>query len=384
MIVYFADRRLSILGLASSNLPTGVYIADDTLVESIETGTTTFSLDIYFDDQSRKLAESMADAGNYVLYKYRDKDKFFTIIDFDEDIDAHKISIYMEDGGLDLLNDVAYPYYAESPHTIEYYLERYLTNTGFEIKIDELVDSEKTLQLAWDSTSTITNRLLSIVNAFEGEMDFGFEISGLTLIHKWVNVYKKRGKSESVKLRLNREITNLKVKKSVANLATALDVTGDRDDSEMDLMNVGCLLIGNEYAFGEGGGGNGWVDSFYSQTGCMGYAIRQPGGDFLAKGGENATYPGKNYAECLDAFMGAGGGGGDTGQTKSVTTAGPRGYKLILDLTWTVPSGDSPMTVNYTLKISSTNYNFKQFAIGWEVKINGTVVNTRARSGAAQ
>lgn len=380
MIVYFADRRLSILGLAASDLPTGVFITDDRLVSSIETGTTTFSLDIGFDDQSRKLAESMADAGNYVLYKYGDKDKFFTIIDFEEDVDAHTISIYLEDGGLDLLNDVAYPYYAESEHNIEWYIERYLTNTGFEIKIDEMVDSEKNLQLGWDNTSTITNRLLSIVDAFEAEMDFGFEISGLTLVHKYVNVYKKRGKELAVKLRLNREITNLKIKKSVANLATALDVTGDRDDTAMDLTGVGCIMIGNEYAFGEGSGGSGWVDSFYSQTGCLGYAIRQPGGDFLAKGGENATYPGKNYAECITSFMSPGSGS----QTKTVTADGPRNYKLSLELNWTVPSGDGPFSVTYALKILSGSYNFSQFAIGWNVSINGSTVNSQARSGAPQ
>lgn len=382
MIVYFADRRLSILGLASSDLPTGIFIADDTIVTSIESGTTTFSLDIYFDDQSRKLAESMADAGNYVLYKYGDKDKFFTIIDFEEDIDEHKISIYMEDGGLDLLNDVAYPYYAESEHSIEWYIERYLVNTGFEIKIDEMLDSDKTLQLGWDDTTTVTNRLLSIVTAFEAEMDFGFEIDGLRLMHKYVNVYKKIGKDASVKLRLNRELTNIIVKKSVANLATALDVTGDRDDSDMDLEDVGVIMMGNEYAFGEGSGGSGWVDSFYNQTGCQGYSIRQPGGDFLAKGGENATYPGKNYTECINAFIGSGGSSAE--QTKTITVDGPRNYKLSLELKWTVPAGNDPFSVTYELKILSGSYNFAQFAIGWQVNINGSAVNTRARSGAVQ
>lgn len=382
MIVYFADRRLSILGLASSDLSTSVYIESDNLVESIESGTTTFSLDICFDDQSRKLAESMADAGNYVLYKHDDTDKFFTIIDFEEDVDAHKISIYLEDGGLDLLNDVAYPFYAEAEHTIEWYMEAFLINTGFEIKIDELVNSDKKLQLAWDSTSTVTNRLLSIVSAFDAEMDFGFDIDGLSLTHKYVNIYQKRGKDASVKLRLNREITNLTIKKSVANLATALDVTGDRDDSQADLSNIGCIMLGNEYAFGEGSGGNGWVDTFYNQTGCMGYAIRQPGGDFIAKGGENATYPGKNYKECLEAFAGAI-TGEDNKQTKTISVNGPRGYKLSLELKWSTPSGNDPFSVDYTLKLLAGSYYFTSFAIGWNVKINGNVVNSRARSGAA-
>lgn len=381
MIVYFADRRLSIIGLASSDLKTGVYIGDDNFVDDVESGTTTFSLDVYFDDENRKKAETMADAGNYVLCKYGDKSKFFTIIDTEEDVMSQKISAYLEDGGLDLLNDVAGPFAADRELPLDWYLERWLVETGFEIKIDPLVDTTKQLQLGWESTDTVTNRLISIATAFDTEIDFGFDIQGLTLTHKYVNVYKKRGKDISAKLRLGKEIENLRVKKSVANLATALDVVGGQDTSEVDLTGVGCILIGNEFAFGENGSsGNGWVDSFFNQTNCMGYAIRQPGGDFAAKGGENATYPGKTYAECLTDFMSTTGS-----QNQTVSTDGPRGYRLALDLSWSKPTGDEAINVTYTLSIlAGSTYYFSQFAIGWEVYIGGTRVNYRARAGAAK
>lgn len=110
MIVYFADRRLSILGLASSELDTGAYISDDKTVTDVDTGTTTLSLVIEYDDAGRKSAESMANAGNYILRHNGDKDEFFTIIDYEEDVDGHNITIYAEDGGLDLINDVAGPF----------------------------------------------------------------------------------------------------------------------------------------------------------------------------------------------------------------------------------------------------------------------------------
>ena len=380
MIVYFADRRLSILGLASTELDTVAYISDDQTVTDVNTGTTTLSLVIEYDDAGRKSAESMANAGNYILRHddSRDKDEFFTIIDFEEDVDGHKISIYAEDGGLDLINDVAGPFYAESAHTMLWYMERWLVGTGFEIRADASIDSEKTLLLGWDNTSTVTNRLVSIANAFEAEIDFGFEIEELTLTHKYVNVYKKRGKDVGSKLRVGKELSNFRIKKSVANLATALDVVGGSDDSEVDMTGVGAILIGNDYAFGDGQSGNGWVDSFYQQTECMGYAIRQQGGDFAAKGGANSTYPNKNYAECLQTFMSTSGS-----QNKTYSQSGSREYKITLDLSWSIPTNDNPISVNYTFKLHSGAWNFTNFYMGYDVTIGGTQMSHLSRSDSS-
>lgn len=378
MIVYFADRRLSILGLASTELDSVAYISDDKSVSDVDTGTTTLNLVIDYDPASRKSVEAMANAGNYILRKNSSgKDEFFTIIDFEEDVYGHRISIYAEDGGLDLINDVAGPFYAETAHTMQWYMERWLINTGFEVKIESLLDQTKELKLGWDGTNTVTSRLVSIARAFEAEIDFGFEIEGLKLTHKYINVYKKRGKDIGSKLRLGKELSNLRIKKTVANLATALEVYGAQDNTEIDLTNIGAILIGNEYAFGSGQG-DGWVDSFYQQTGCMGYAIRQISGDFAAKGASGSTYPNKNYAECLSSFMSTSGS-----QNKTITKEGPRGYKLVLDLSWAIPTGTNPISINYTLKLTAGGtYYFQNFAIGWDVKIGGTSVNTQSRSGA--
>lgn len=380
MIVYFADRRLSILGLASTELESMVHIMDDKSVMDVDTGTTTLNLFLNYDQSGKKSAESMANAGNYILRKNSNgKSEFFTIIDFEEDVDGHQISIYAEDGGLDLLNDVADPFTAESAHTLEWYMERWLVNTGFEINLASFEDKTKELSLGWTSSSTITARLISIADAFDAEIDFGFDIEGLKLTHKYVNVYKKRGKDIGTKLRLNKELSNLRIKKTVANLATALEVYGAQDTTDIDLEGVGALLIGNDFAYGDGQSGNGWVDSFAQYSGCMGYAIRQLGGDFTAKGKEGSTYPNKNYAECLQDFMSTSGS-----QNKDISVDGPRGYKLMLSLSWALPTGTNNISLNYTLKlVAGSSYYFTNFKIGHEVKIGGTTVNSQARSSAS-
>ena len=46
MIIYFADRKMNILGLASTNLKKGLTITDDLKIEDVETGVASFECKI--------------------------------------------------------------------------------------------------------------------------------------------------------------------------------------------------------------------------------------------------------------------------------------------------------------------------------------------------
>lgn len=63
MILYFADRKMQILGQASTNLPEGVLLTDDVKMEDVETGVITFSCKIPFTDSNRKQAEAFTEVG---------------------------------------------------------------------------------------------------------------------------------------------------------------------------------------------------------------------------------------------------------------------------------------------------------------------------------
>ena len=58
MILYFADRKMQILGQASTNLPDGILLNEDVKTEDVETGVVTFSCKIPFTDSNRKQAEA--------------------------------------------------------------------------------------------------------------------------------------------------------------------------------------------------------------------------------------------------------------------------------------------------------------------------------------
>lgn len=247
MIVYFANRKMEIVGQASTSLPKGYTIIEDLKTEEIETGVSSFECKIEFDDKSRIEVEEMTDAGNYILRSNGDENEFYTIIETEIDTKEHYIYIYAEDAGLDLLNEVVGEYEATESKTAEWYINKYINDSGFEIGINE-IPSTSVRKLKWDGEATCTERLASIANEFGGyEISYSYQISNMIITNKYVNIYKKRGKDVGIQLRLNRDIDRIITKKSVANLATAFRCTGGTPENS----NTPITLKGYSYDDGD-------------------------------------------------------------------------------------------------------------------------------------
>lgn len=231
MIVYFSDRQMQVMGLASTNLPDGFVIIEDLKTEEIETGATTFSCRIGFDDETRLELESMTNAGNFLLRSHNGENEFYTIIDTEIDTKNKTITIYAEDAGLDLINEIADEFEATESKTIDWYVNKYIAGSGFEIGINE--EKSALRKLKWEGEETVTARLASIATQFGGcEISYSFEIDGLTITKKYVNIHKERGKDAGTTLRLNKDIDKIITTKSVANLATAFLCEGGVPDKE--------------------------------------------------------------------------------------------------------------------------------------------------------
>ena len=242
MIVYFADRHLNILGQATTHLPEGVRISDDLKTEDVETGVSIFECDIHFDRKTRAKVSEWAKVGNYILRNSGNEIEFYNIIDSKKDTKKQKVYIYAEDDGLDLLNDVVGAYEADEYHPISYYVERFATDAGWEIGINEV--EGLTRKLSWNSAQTASARLLSIAEAFNNcELSYSFEIKGLQISKKYINIYEERGKDTGIQLRLNKEIDSIITTESIANLATALRATGGTPENSDEPIT----LLGYEY-----------------------------------------------------------------------------------------------------------------------------------------
>ena len=225
MILYFADRSMHVMGLASTNLGSGLLVRDDWKAEEVESGVMTFEAYIdYAGTQERRKAEKLTAPGNYILRSYENEHELYTIIDSELDTEKDRIYVYAEDAGLDLLNEVLPEYEAEAAMTLAQYVQPCIAGTGFTIRRNEVSGAK--LTLSWDEEMTATERLLSIADSFGAELSFAYRIDRLGVINKYIDFWEKRGKSIGVTLRMGEHVSGIRVKKSVANLATALYVTG--------------------------------------------------------------------------------------------------------------------------------------------------------------
>ena len=234
MIIYFADRAMNILGSASTGLPKGLMITNDKKTEEISEGVAIFecNLDYNFvnpdeDEEQEVDVKKLAAVGNFILKQGADSSEVevYTIIDSTIDPIQKDASIYAEDAGLDLLNEVVGKYAADKAYNIAYYINKFAYDSGFEIGINEV--SNLTRKLSWDGEDTATKRLLSVATQFDNaEIGFGFKVENMTVTGKYINVYKNRGNDSGVTLTVGKEVSGFRIKSSIADLATAYRCTG--------------------------------------------------------------------------------------------------------------------------------------------------------------
>ena len=246
MIIYFADREMRVLGHATTNLPKGYVITEDQKTEEIETGVATFSCRVGFKKENRAALEEMTNAGNFLLRSHDGENEFYTIIDTEIDTKNQDIYIYAEDAGLDLINEIAGDFEATESYNAEWYINKYIKDSGFKIGTNE-IPKDTTRKLAWEGEETVTARLASIATQFGGyEISYSYDIEGLEITNKYVNIHKERGKDKGIQLRLNRDIDRIVTTKSVANLATAFVCEGGVPDNEEEPITL------KGYAFDDG------------------------------------------------------------------------------------------------------------------------------------
>lgn len=246
MIIYIVDRDLNVLINASSSLAGGYRLTDDSTVENVDTGVNTFQCTLHFEDETRARLEDAINVGRYVLKQSSSRgnvyDSLYQIVETELDVTGRTAHIYAEDAGLDLLNTLC-PATTLTNMTMVQMLQYFLPS-GWGINAVNVPTGTRTY--TWDGEETCTNRIMSVVNLFGCELYYSFAIDILTVTAKYINVEQKRGNQEATaQLRLNIDVNNIHIKKTMANLYTALNVTGGTPEG----ANAPINLKGYNYSY---------------------------------------------------------------------------------------------------------------------------------------
>lgn len=243
MIIYFADRQMNILETANTALPDGIKITNDLKTEDVNDGVAVFECDLSYDAESRLKIESCTSAGNYILRQISgvdgviDRAEYYTIITSESNPMSQTVHIYAEDAGLDLLNEIVGAYEADKAYNAAHYINKFADDSGFEIGVNEI--SNLTRKLSWDGEETATKRLLSVATQFDNaEIDFSFEVKNMTVTHKYINIRKKRGTDKRAELRIEKDISDIRITQSIEDLATAYLCTGGTPEGSEDPITL--------------------------------------------------------------------------------------------------------------------------------------------------
>lgn len=262
MILYFCDKKLHVYGCLSNRLPDSP-IESDQLTKDIDSTVATLELTLDYTAQTRAELEQWTMPGCYILMRYDDgKDYVFQIIDAELDTGNMAIEVTAEDAGLELLNVECLIYPDEEqgdtkdPQTLTWYVTKWIKGSGFEIGVNESSNTNKKA-LTFDSEQTATERLKEVASKFDMEIDYSFAIDGLKITHKYVNIHKKIGADNGVRLYAGRNLSSITVKRSIENLATCLLVYGSTPDG-----GLGPLTL-DGYAYNDG---EYYVDGHYVKS----------------------------------------------------------------------------------------------------------------------
>lgn len=226
MILYFADRFCHVLYTASTDAVDGKLILSDTMKDDLTTGVKTLEVKLTRTEESQQVVIP----GNLVFQRTSyGENELFTIIESTYDAKSNTISIYCEDAGLDLLNTTVGAWEATASKSLA---ECIATISGSAPGWTILNNSSSTTKMgkeyfSYSGDESFTSRMLSFMTIFGTEMYFSYEIDGLNVIKRYINIVKKRGDAAATHTyTFGVELSNIVQKGTIEDVATAFTLYG--------------------------------------------------------------------------------------------------------------------------------------------------------------
>lgn len=240
-MITFYDRHYNVLAQASFTGTDGLVAYDDVIHDDLKTGIATYKFSIDKTDESVKNIS----IGSYIRVLTFDNDKlWFEILDIEEDHD--RVDFTALDAGIDLIGESVYPYEADKGYPLKHYLDRFMLDSGWDVEIPESV-ATKTRKLTFEGWESASKRIRQVVGNFGCELEYDIEERYGKPFRKVIRIKEKIGQEKDARLEYGREISNIKRRISIQNLATALRARGaDGLTLEGYKYNDGRYFVGGD------------------------------------------------------------------------------------------------------------------------------------------
>lgn len=221
MIYHILNREFNSICMIDDEADNSVILTDDTHTYGISNGTLLNTFDCAIDKNHEDAG--MIQVGTHIVFQDENGENIcLTLMDTDED--EFTRTCHYEDLGMELINETPMTFPASFAQPIEYYVNREIYDSGWEIGLNELVDAK--MKIEFSNNDTTLTRLQQICEYFKCEMYFTVEFQNLKVTKKRINIVYQIGVDTNEFLNAGVDLITVGKHINIDNLKTALIVTG--------------------------------------------------------------------------------------------------------------------------------------------------------------
>ena len=215
-MITFYSRKYEVLAQASFDGNEGLIAYDDEFHDDLKTGIATYTFSIDKTDDTIANIE----LGCYIrVLTFDGRKLWFEVLDMEET--NERIDFTAVDAGLDLIGESVWPYEADQGYLITHYLKMFLLDSGWTIGTFSM-KTLRSLKLKFEGFESASKRIRQVAKHFGMELEYEIEEKDGKPFRKIINLKDRIGRDKDVRLEYGREVSNIKRRSSIQNLATAL------------------------------------------------------------------------------------------------------------------------------------------------------------------
>lgn len=229
MIYYVLDNQMNILTLIDTSANESMILTDTKITYGIYNNVRLYTMEttVMKTHKDKKTSEDtqLLQVGNSIMFENSFGEMVILAIRMSYDETKTERTIYCEDLSMDMLSKESFIYKANLPQNLNYYLNRELYGTGWEIGINELPSARRLIEFR--SSETVLDRIKTIAEAFNCEISFSINMKNNKIENKLINIRTSLGRDRTdVVLRDGFNMITVQKSVDITDIKTAIIVPG--------------------------------------------------------------------------------------------------------------------------------------------------------------